>query len=180
MLKSIGILGSSGGNLYNLGGKNPYRLLDEIIGQDQTAGIDLAAIQFIGADASMDSIKKSTKASLYILKNNVPTVAFRDLLTKTNKEAKEEDQKIAKLIENGKIDGLILMSADPNGVNKQAIQAAIQKKIPIVGTGGTAMATVGSQGANVISTSGTTGTTNRTRAISFISSLAKFWEIKYR
>src|SRR5699024_1335148 len=67
----------------------------------------------------------------------------------------------------------------PKGVNKKAIEAAAKKKIPIVGTGGTAMAHITSMGGNVIATSGTTGTTNRTRAISAVSNLAKHWDIKY-
>src|SRR5699024_9162420 len=111
-----------------------------------------------------------------------PTRRSYDLgsLKDTNQTASDYDNEISALIRDEKIDGLILMSIDPNGANKQAIEAAVEKNITIVGTGGTAMATVSSKGANVISTSGTTGTTNRTRAISFISSLSKHWGIKYR
>src|SRR5690606_371088 len=83
-------------------------------------------------------------------------------------------------IDAGHIDGIILMSADPNGTNKEAIAAAIRKRIPIVGTGGTSMAITSSKGGHVIAASGTTGTTNRTRAVSFLSSLAKYWGMSYR
>lgn len=41
------------------------------------------------------------------------------------------------------------------------------------------MALINAKGANVIATSGTTGTTNRTRAVSFMTSLCKYWGIKY-
>src|SRR5699024_9882212 len=107
----------------------------------------------------MDSTKDSTKASLYVLKEETPVSVFRGSLKDTNQTASDYDNEISALIRDEKIDGLILMSIDPNGANKQAIEAAVEKNIPIVGTGGTAMATVSSKGANVISTSGTTGTT---------------------
>lgn len=179
-MKNIAILGSSGGNLYNLGGKDPKKLLGEIFNQCDSAGINVSAVQFIGADVSMDAAKDTTKASLYVLRDDEIQVLQRDTLKNINEAAVPEDQKLADEIKSGHIDGLILMSIDPNNANKNAILAAIEKKIPIVGTGGTAMATVSSKGANVISTSGTTGTTNRTRAISFVSALAKHWDIKFR
>lgn len=179
-LKQVAILGSSGGNLYNLGGKHPEKLLGDILTQCNAADVNVNAIQFIGADVSMDSAKDNTKASLYVLKEGTPVSVFRGSLKDTNLTASDYDSDIAALIREEKIDGLILMSIDPDGANKQAIEAAVKKKIPIVGTGGTAMATVSSKGANVISTSGTTGTTNRTRAISFLSALSKYWGIKYR
>ncbi|MEI3607702.1 PTS sugar transporter [Pseudogracilibacillus sp. SE30717A] len=179
-MKNVAILGSSGGNLFNLGGKEPIKLLKEILNQCETAGINVNAVQFIGAETSMDVAKESTKASLYVLRDQEIKDVFQDTLKKTNKEALKEDVKIADKIKAGEVDGLILMSIDPEYANKHAIQAAIEKSIPIVGTGGSAMAIVGSKGGNVISTSGTTGTTNRTRAISFVSSLAKHWDMKFR
>ncbi|HLR60661.1 MAG TPA: hypothetical protein VK094_09345 [Pseudogracilibacillus sp.] len=100
-------------------------------------------------------------------------------LKQANDDAKEIDQQIAKDIQNGLVDGIILASADPEGANQQAIEAAVEKELPIVGTGGTSMAITNSMGENIIATSGTTGTTNRTRAISSISHLAKHWGIKY-
>lgn len=179
-VKNVAILGSSGGNLFNLGGKDPMKLLKEIFTQCETAGIIVSAVQFIGAEVSMDVAKESTKTSLYVLRDQEIQNVFQNTLKKINEEALQEDMKIAENIRSGEIDGLILMSIDPEYANKHAIQAAIEKNIPIVGTGGTAMAAVASKGANVLSTSGTTGTTNRTRAISFVSSLAKHWEIKFR
>lgn len=178
-MKNIAILGSSGGNLFNLGGKDPYKLLEEIFNQTKSIDINVSAVQFIGAEVSMDNVKDSSKASLFTLNDQTVEIIYKGTLKETNEVAVKEDSKIAKKINNGDIDGLILMSVDPGYTNKLALQAAIEKKIPIVGTGGTAMATVSSQGGNIISTSGTTGTTNRTRAISFVSSLAKDWNMKF-
>lgn len=53
-MANIAIIGSSGGNLYNLGGDNPSRLLKEIMLQAQAADISIADIQFIAASASME------------------------------------------------------------------------------------------------------------------------------
>src|SRR5699024_8621167 len=139
-------------------------------------------IQFIAASTSMDNVTKKTNASLYEwdgVKNN-PVETENGTLEEINQHANDVDKNIAEDIENGLIDGIVFVSADPDGSNKEALKAAAHKELPIVGTGGTSMATANSMGANVISSSGTTGTTNRTRAISFISNLAKYWKIKFR
>ncbi|WP_141432751.1 PTS sugar transporter [Bacillus sp. 03113] len=178
-MKKIVVIGSSGGNLFNLGGANPNKLLQEILMQSGAAGLRIANIQFIAATESMDKAKETTKAALYSLNEENPVEMFQGTLAETNLEAANLDALIAERIKNGEIDGIISMSIDPNGANKEVIAAAIEKNVPIVGTGGTSMALITSQGANVIAASGTTGTTNRTRAISFISSLCKLWGMKF-
>ncbi|GAK05750.1 phosphotransferase system IIC components, glucose/maltose/N-acetylglucosamine-specific [Geomicrobium sp. JCM 19037] len=90
-----------------------------------------------------------------------------------NEAVAQWDAKLADHIHSGDVDGLIVMSADPKNANRAALRAATDRQIPIVGTGGTAMADIQASGANVIASSGTTGTTNRTRAISFVAALAK-------
>lgn len=179
-MKNIAVLGSSGGNLHSLGGKYPQTLLTEIIAQCSVAGLHIEAVQFIGASVSMDIARDETKSSLYTFEGDVPVVMYEGILKDTNLEASKLDIDISQKIKKGKIDGLILMSCDPDGTNKQAIMAAAEAGIPIVGTGGTSMGNVSGKKGNVISVSGTTGTTNRTRAISFVSSLAKHWGLKYR
>jgi len=180
-LKNIAIIGSSGGNLYNLGGKNPKKLLQEIEAQSKAADFRIAAVQFIAAEVSMDQAKENSKASLYTLDEDGEVVqSATNSLKNINEEAKVTDQLIAGIILEKKIDGLVVMSADPDGVNQHVVNAAEKMNIPIVGTGGTSMAAISAKGANVIAKSGTTGTTNRTRAISFITSLAKYWEMKYK
>lgn len=179
-MKKVAILGSSGGNLFNLGGKDPHKLLSEILIQCETAQINVSAIQFVGAEASMDTAKDTTRAHLFKLENGKPDRIFTGMLKEVNKEATKLDQEIAAKINQGEIDGLIVMSIDPDYANKRAIEAAVKTKVPIVGTGGTAMANVRAKGGNVIAVSGTTGTTNKTRSISFVSSLSEHWGIKYR
>ncbi|MFD1065851.1 PTS sugar transporter [Oceanobacillus locisalsi] len=180
-MKNIAIIGSSGGNLFNLGGKNPRKLLDEIKNQCHAANFHIAAIQFIATEVSMDQAKADSKTSLFTMdEEGEITQSATNTLEKINEQAKQTDEQIAALIRNQTIDGLIVMSAEAKGANQLVIDAAAERNIPIVGTGGTSMATIGAKGANIIAQSGTTGTTNRTRAISFITSLAKYWDMKYK
>ncbi|MBS4209926.1 PTS sugar transporter [Bacillus sp. FJAT-50079] len=180
--KKVAILGSSGGNLYFLGGKEPEKLLDELLLQLEAADIHCTALQFIAAKASMDNIKETTDAVLYSWdeENNSPFIIYKGTLKDVNDVAAKLDAEIAHKIDKDEIDGLIFMSADPHGSNQLAVQAAASKKLPATGTGGTSMAAIGSKGVNVVSTSGTTGTTNRTRAVTFVTSLSKHWKITYR
>lgn len=182
MKKKVAILGSSGGNLYSLGGKEPDKLLGELLLQLEAAGMECGSLQFIAAKGSMDSVKESTEAILYgwDRHSSKPYIKLEGTLKEINEEAVKTDLEISEKIDNGEIDGIIFMSADPNGANKKAVEAAAKKKLPATGTGGTSMATISSKGVNVISTSGTTGTTNRTRAVTFVTTLSKHWGISYR
>ncbi len=179
-MKKIAIVGSSGGNLFNLGGKKPYDLLEKIINQAQAAGFEVEDIIFIAAEKSMDQVQETTPASLLTLDRNNISEAITSELREVNEEAEKLDENLAGKIEEEKVDGLVLVSADPEGVNSKTVKAAAEKGIPVAGTGGTSMSTVQSLGANVVSASGTTGTTNRTRAISYITSLSDHWEMDYK
>jgi fructose-specific phosphotransferase system IIC component len=181
-MKKIAILGSSGGNLYSLGGKEPQKLIGEIVKQAEAADIQIAAVQFIGANNTMDNVSEKTLARVYQWDETTGEVVFSEekKLSEINILAQEMDKQIAEMINNEEIDGMVLVSCDPKGTNKNAIEASTMKKIPLVGTGGTSMAMVQSMGGKVISTSGTTGTTNRTRAVAAIQSLSKTWGMKYK
>lgn len=179
-MPSVVILGSSGGNLYNLGGDNPKALLSNIFVQAKAAGIEIADVQFVAAQASMDRIKETTPAALYRMVDGEAQRVFSGELGEVNREAGKADGEIAAKIESGAVDGVILVSADPNGANSKAIAAAASRSLLAVGTGGTSMATVQSLGLKVVAASGTTGTTNRTRAVSYIAALSKRWSLKYR
>ncbi|MBE3519930.1 MAG: PTS sugar transporter [Firmicutes bacterium] len=180
MARRIALIGSSGGNLYNMGGKDPVNLIDEVVRQASAAQIEVSDVLFIAAKASMDQVKPDTPAAIYVLEDGTPKVAFEGPLEQVNEKAKEMDADIAKKISAGEIDGLFLVSCDPDGVNRESLKAAAEQHLVVVGTGGTSMAKAQSMGITVISVSGTTGTTNRTRAIAGISALAKHWGLKYR
>lgn len=182
MGKTIAIIGSSGGNLYNLGGKDPLKLLQELVIQLESAGIGCGAIQFVGADASMDNAKGSTQAALYGWDETLqaPKRLAEGSLDEINQVATQLDQDIAAQIRQGRIGALIMMSADPTRTNAYTVEAAIDMNLPITGTGGTSMALTSAKGANVLAVSGTTGTTNRTRAVTFVTTLCQLWGLSYR
>lgn len=176
---NIAIVGSSGGNLYSQGGNNARSLLNEIFKQADSAGIKVSFVEFVGASSSMDNISQNAKASLYTIENDLLEENSMESLEEINKLARELDLDLANKIRAKEISGIISMSSDPSDVNKEAFRAATELQIPVAGTGGTSMGIIQSMGCNVISASGTTGTTNRTRAVGYISSLAKHFELKY-
>lgn len=177
----IALIGSSGGNLYRQGGSEPVKMIQEIITQCHSAGIELSDVVFVGADRSLDQAGQETKAALYQMNENQQiTSGNQESLAKTNELAQEADKALAAKIASGDINGLILLSADPAGTNAASVKAAAEKKIPLVGTGGTSVSHVRKMGGNVVSASGTTGTTNRTRAIAFISALSEEFGLKYK
>ena len=178
-MKKIAIIGSSGGHLFVLGGKDPQGLLDEIIRQSKAAGFEVSHIAFIAASASMDHITDKTSAALYTQSVSGPVSNQASSLDEANQLAQAESEKIAAAIRGGEIDALVMVSADPKKINKAVIAAAAEKKIPVAGTGGTSMSDARALGANVISASGTTGTTNRSRAVGYISAFAGEWKTKY-
>jgi len=178
-MKKIAVIGSSGGNLYRQGGDNPKIMLNEIKVQADSAGIELAFLQFIGIDGSMDGADDNAPAKLYALAGTEVEVVSEGSLISINREAGQYDEKLADLIKDDQIDGLVILSCDPQNVNNKALLAAAEKGLPVAGTGGTSVAGAQALGCNVISASGTTGTTNRTRAIAFVSAFAKEWKMKY-
>ena len=178
-MKRLAIVGSSGGNLYNQGGNDPYGMMKEIFTQAGAAGVEIGYVQFIGTTGSMDNISQDAKAKLYFLENGEVHESPEASLKEINKLAEKYDNELASLIESQQIDGIMLMSCDPKGVNNKALTAAAKMQIPIAGTGGTSIANTQAMGCKVIAASGTTGTTNRTRAISAMAAFSKEWDIKF-
>jgi fructose-specific phosphotransferase system IIC component len=178
-MKKIAVIGSSGGHLYVLGGNNPQTLLDEIANQAKAASLEISHIVFVAANASLDHVTGQTKGTLWKQSASGPIPAAEGKLAEANEQAKTANKELADAIKKGEVDGLIMVSADPKGINEEVIKAATDKKIPIAGTGGSSMSTARSMGAKIISSSGTTGSTNRTRAVGYISAFASEWKTKY-
>lgn len=178
-MKHLAVVGSSGGNLYTQGGNDPKKMMEEIFAQAGSADIEISYIQFIGTNTTMDNISQDAKAALWTLADGSVVCTAEDTLANINQKAAENDRELAGMIREGAIDGIMLLSCDPAGANKEALMAAAEKQLPVAGTGGTSMAAVQAMGCRVIAASGTTGTTNRTRAISAMSVFAKEWKLKY-
>lgn len=178
--KKIAVLGSSGGNLRSHGGGDPAGMLKDIAVQLDAAGFELARAVFVSADATMDGIGPHAAAQLWVLQDGSFTAVSRGSLADINELARVEDNRVAGEIRAGRIDGLIVMSADPDGVNAASISAAVESSIPVAGTGGTSIAKAQALGANLVAASGTTGTTSTTRAVSYVAGLARHWKVRYR
>lgn len=179
MKKKIAFIGSSGGNLYKQGGNNPSGMIKEILLQTDAADMEITFVQYVLASGSLDTVGEDSAAVLYTWNGNELQEEFTGSLKEVNEKAKETDAGLAELIARGEIDGIMFVSADPDGANKQAVGAAARAGVPMAGTGGSGVARIQNAGCNVLSASGTTGTTNRTRAVAFTTALAKHWGIRY-
>lgn len=178
--KRIAVLGSSGGNLRSHGGNDPEQLVADVRRQLEAAGFVLEDAQFVTATTSMDGVSQDTPAKLWTLRDGEFSVTTQGSLSEVNQAARTYDAGLATRVGNGEIDGLILISADPQDTNSETIAAAIAQNLPAGGTGGTSIATAQQLGLRLVSTSGTTGTTSVTRAVSYVSGLARHWKVKYR
>jgi hypothetical protein len=178
-MKRAALIGSSGGNLRNLGGASPAELIGQVRDQLAAAGVALVAVVFVAADRSLDA-PESAQAALWLLREGDLHSAAGGSLKEVNALAQAEDQKLAEAIEDGAIDGLVLISADPGGVNEASIAAAVARDLPASGSGGTCVATAEAAGLRFVASSGTTGTTNVTRAITYTAGLAREWGLAYK
>ena len=171
--RRIAILASSGGNLRSHGGDDPAKLILDAKRQIEAAGFELVLTQFVAAGASMDTADDRTPAQLWTLEDGQPTLSAEGSLAEVNAAARVLDAEIAAAIEEGGVDGLILMSADPTDTNSAAVAAAVAADVPAAGTGGTSIAKAQQLGLRLVGASGTTGTTSVTRSVAYVSALAK-------
>lgn len=178
-MKKIAFIGSSGGNLFKQGGNNIEGMMKEILLQTRAAEMEVAAVQYILASSSLDTASDSSPAKLYTWKDGSLYLEKEGTLSEMNEAAKEVDARIAKMIQDGQIDGVMFVSAEPDKINHLTFEAAIAAHLPLAGTGGSSVAKVQSMGGKMLSASGTTGTTNRTRAVAFTTAFAKEWGIHY-
>lgn len=174
------VLGSSGGNLRSQGGDDPRTLIGEVLRQANAAGMDVVGLQFVEAQASMDSARSDTPAPLWELHDGVPQVTMSGPLAEVDARAREVDARLARLIGAGGADALVLISADPADTNSATVRAAAAAHLVGAGTGGTSIARAEEMGVRLVSASGTTGTTSTTRAVSYIAGLASHWGLHYR
>ena len=114
-MKKIAVIGSSGGNLYRQGGDDPKAMIREIKVQAESAGMELAFVQFIGANASMDNISADASAKLYALADGAAEAVLEGTLAEMNQAAGDYDEKLAKMIEEEQIDAVVILSCGMEG-----------------------------------------------------------------
>ena len=140
MGKKIAFIGSSGGNLYKQGGNNLPAMMKEICGQTKAADMEITFVQYVLASGSLDNVGPDSPATLYTWNGTEVQAVFQGTLTEVNVEAEKVDAKLAKKIDDGEIDGVMFVSASPDGANRQAMEACARTKIPMAGTGGSGVA----------------------------------------
>ena len=140
MGKKIAFIGSSGGNLYKQGGNNLSAMMKEICGQTTAADMEITFVQYVLASGSLDNVGPDSPATLYTWNGTEVQAVFQGTLTEVNVEAAKVDAKLAKKIDDGEIDGVMFVSASPDGANRQAMEACARTKIPMAGTGGSGVA----------------------------------------
>ena len=179
-MKKIAFIGSSGGNLFKQGGSDIHGMMKEILLQTGAAQMQVAAVQYILASSSLDTAGPDSPARLFTWKDGELHLEKEGTLSQINEAALEVDARIAQMVREGQIDGVMFVSAEPERVNHLTFQAAIESELPLAGTGGGSVAKVQSMGGRVLSASGTTGTTSRTRAVAFTTAFAREWGVRYR
>ena len=133
MGKKIAFIGSSGGNLYKQGGNNLPAMMKEICGQTTAADMEITFVQYVLASGSLDNVGPDSPATLYTWNGTEVQAVFQGTLTEVNVEAAKVDAKLAKKIDDGEIDGVMFVSASPDGANRQAMEACARTKIPMAG-----------------------------------------------
>lgn len=115
--------------------------------------MEITFVQYVLASGSLDNVGPDSPATLYTWNGTEVQAVFQGTLTEVNVEAAKVDAKLAKKIDDGEIDGVMFVSASPDGANRQAMEACARTKIPMAGTGGSGVALTQNMGCNVLSAS---------------------------
>ena len=115
MKKQIAFIGSSGGNLYKQGGNDIAGMMKEILAQTKAADMEIAFVQYVLASGSLDTVGPESKASLYTWDGAAVCKTFEGTLQQVNEKAAEVDAVLAEKVGQGEIDGIMFVSADPQG-----------------------------------------------------------------
>jgi hypothetical protein len=201
-MRSVGVIGSSGGGTATLGHTDPIQFLqilnDELEKIDD--GIAMAIFVSLDGGKSMDTANpKLDRATLYAVEPVLLTttattsttasrtyqdtqllgsfnvrIILRGTLMEVNQKCQEMDLEMAKQIESGLLKSLICISCHA-GIHEASLRAAAQLHIPVTGSGGSSLSTAcASYGINLVGNAGgSVATTAHTRAVSYTHALSK-------
>ena len=111
-MKKIAFIGSSGGNLFKQGGSDIQGMMKEILLQARAAEMEVAAVQYILASASLDTASPDSPAKLYTWRDGNLYLEKEGTLSRINEAALAVDAQIAEQIRAGQIDGVMFVSAE--------------------------------------------------------------------
>ena len=97
-VKKIAFIGSSGGNLFKQGGSDIQGMMKEILLQARAAEMELAAVQYILASASLDTASPDSPAKLYTWRDGNLYLEKEGTLSRINEAALAVDAQIAEQI----------------------------------------------------------------------------------
>ncbi|GKZ00576.1 hypothetical protein MPSEU_001009800 [Mayamaea pseudoterrestris] len=189
--KAVLVLASSGGGTATLGHTDPISLLQAI--DDELRNIharvehvvfvslcDGSGMDLVNASKSQAVLYEATRTSKkeqdkQELQDLFLHPAIRDYMAK-----QKYDERFANMIQISKIDAVICISFSPNQFPK-TLTAAAQRNIPVTGSGGTSLSQAASlYNVQIVGNAGgSVATTCWTRAVSYTSSLAKYWKRSY-
>lgn len=187
--KNAALIGSSGGGTATLGHTDPPSLLRIVHEQLQLCGGRLVVATFValdggkGMDGANEETEMATAFTVEVVQEDFNCIVRKKgTLKEVNLEIREkEDERIAREILDGYIDGLICISCH-TGLFKKTLTAAATKKIPVTGSGGTSLSqAVAEYGLKLSGNAGgSVATTSFSRAVSFAYALAGCWGRDYR
>ena len=188
--KNVALIGSSGGGTATLDHTDCRTLLRTIHEQLQRCGGCLAVASFVVLDGGkgMDGANQANdSATLFAVNFGDSTIleccvqkmgSLRDVNAEIQNK---DDERIAREILNGNIDGLICISCHI-GLYEKTLVAAAAAKIPITGSGGTSLShAVAKYGLMLTGNAGgSVATTSFSRAVSYTHAFAAYWGRDYR
>ena len=87
-------------------------------------------MQYILASSSLDTAGPDSPARLFTWKDGELHLEKEGTLSQINEAALEVDARIAQMVREGQIDGVMFVSAEPERVNHLTFQAAIEASSP--------------------------------------------------
>lgn len=187
-IKNVVLVGSSGGGAATLGHADVDCLRASIsqqlahIGESAGSKVHLSAVMFVACDRPLDFAKESTPSRLWVLGSDSRLrVHFEGGLAEVNVQARRLDAEIAAQIRNAEVDGVIAISSNPLGINKETLTAAGALQLPVVGTGGSSLSVAACElGCRLIGNSGgSVATTPQSKAIGVAAAFASEWRLTY-
>ena len=83
---------------------------------------------------NLDNVGPDSPATLFTWNGKEVQPVFQGTLCEVDAEAAKVDAQLAKKINDGEIDGVMFVSASPDGANRQTMEACARAKIPMAGT----------------------------------------------
>eukprot|EP00037_Helgoeca_nana_P021691 m.219257 g.219257 ORF g.219257 m.219257 type:complete len:548 (-) comp25747_c0_seq1:426-2069(-) len=165
------LVGSSGGGCGHVGTGD--ELIDAVRRQLTRRGMDLVGIQFVKCAVGLDTASSLNTATVVVDTGGGVTLSPASVLPVANRIAAATDVTFGKAVAARRVDGIIVVSCAPHGVNREVLRAAAEVGVPVVGTGGASIAQLCVLGCRVLpSSGGSVATAPEAKAIVFSSALA--------